>query len=133
MTSTTATDLHVLVVTRIPCPQCPADGPCEECAEDPEIHYEVECPGIDVGHCQLWEECAECRAAGRRPTDDDHQVHGVPHEVYMDVLCVETQQCWVQWADYSDSADDVSSNKPGRYPVHFDSTYDDECYLTLAV
>lgn len=113
----------------------PPFGPLEE-GWEPDLHFAVECPGVEEGNCAAWLECDVCRA---NPPDEDSDLwdafgiaHGVDHQVF-NVPCTETDQCYVQWVggvgDWGGTEYDISGGKPGRYPVDYDASEPGDCYL----
>lgn len=137
-TTTTTRTPHVLVV------ELDADGiapghdwhhhrTCPECNLYP-FRTRIECPGVEAGGCEAWEECLECRTALTALEDDEARdayidqidndygtAHGVPHQTFDGMPCVASGSCFVVEAVGWGQPDEVyaiaEEHGPGRHEI----------------
>lgn len=149
----TAREPHILVVAIDPDGMepghvwSPEHRKCEACNDLP-FTLTIECPGVAVGGCNLWEECDTCRDALKAIGDDDvsrdaymdqvHEgtAHGIEHMTFGGAPCVETSGCFVieahVWGYLDDDLWDIARvHGPGRYRLGWDGGEMDEATAYL--
>ncbi len=117
------------------------DG-CDECNTDP-FNIAIECPGVEAGRCECWQECDTCCEALATFNDDDEardtylegaydggEKHGEPHQMFDGEPCVAGGACYLIEAsgwDMPESAWEIARKRgPGRYPIDWDGGGFDE-------
>lgn len=115
----------------------PAHGRCKECNDHP-FALTIECPGVAVGGCNLWQECETCRVAldvlgddaearddFRNALDETGGAHGEEHMTFGGAPCVKSAGCFVQeaqgWGALDGDLWDIAhTHGPGRYRIGWD-------------
>lgn len=121
---------------------------CTEC-EDRPFFITFECPGIGVGRCEAWEDCAEChdrlKELAHAEDDDGYDAyleetnhHGLKHKTLDGSYpCLPAGRCYVIDAngwDTPDEAWDIAcKNGPGRYPITWTGGSDGELVVSEIV
>lgn len=114
----------------------------EGCNDNP-FNLTIECPGIDAGRCECWQECVACRQVLAALDDDEEarddyldsaydggEKHGDAHQVIEGEPCVAASTCYLIEAsgwDMPESAWDIARvHGVGRWPIDWDGGDFDE-------
>lgn len=127
---------HVLVATIDKCPDCPTDGLCDDCGDDPQLDYAIECPGVTPA-CALWLECSTCyvprvglAAERREELEQTGEAHGVEHQWIDGRWMTPTTDCYLAGHDaLGEEGGYIAQGKPGRWPVEHEVGDGTELYL----
>lgn len=128
---------HILVVTIDRCRNCVPDGAlCADCTEDPDLRYDIECPGV-TNSCRAWDECRTCYVPRvgissdvKDQLEQHGEAHGQPHQYIDGRWMTPTSHCYVAGHDaLSEEGSYIANGQPGRWPVAHEVGDGTELYL----